>query len=76
MTESTAVDQGQRSFPFALYSGSGSVDINRSAADTQAVADIIHYYAQMFTMQHDNTPPTVHTIATLFQKICYSNKDA
>jgi len=46
-----------------------------SAADTQAVADIIHYYAQMFTMQHEATPPTVHTIAHLFQSIVYSNKD-
>jgi 20S proteasome subunit beta 1 len=37
---------------------------------------MVHYYAQLFTMSHDNTPPTVHTVAHLFQQICYSNKDA
>ncbi|KAF8504217.1 20S proteasome subunit [Gautieria morchelliformis] len=45
-----------------------------SAADTQAVADIVHYYLQMYTQQ-SGTPPPVHTAATLFQKLCYENKD-
>ena len=35
----------------------------------------MHYYAQMFTMQHAAVPPTTHSIATLFQSICYGNKD-
>ncbi|KAG8953614.1 Proteasome subunit beta type-1 [Tulasnella sp. 424] len=46
-----------------------------SAADTQAVADIVHYYLQMYTQQFGHPPP-VHTAATLFQKMCYENKDA
>ncbi|CAA7259545.1 unnamed protein product [Cyclocybe aegerita] len=46
-----------------------------SAADTQAVADIVHYYMQMFS-QSAGKPPTVHTAAAMFQKMCYENKDA
>ncbi|KIK08380.1 hypothetical protein K443DRAFT_672405 [Laccaria amethystina LaAM-08-1] len=46
-----------------------------SAADTQAVADIVHYYLQMFT-QSSGSPPSVHTATALFQKLCYENKDA
>jgi len=46
-----------------------------SAADTQAVADIVHYYCQMYAQQNDTQPP-VHTAASLFQKMCYENKDA
>jgi len=46
-----------------------------SAADTQAVADIVFYHCQMYTQQHAS-PPTVHTAAMLFQKLCYDNKDA
>jgi len=45
-----------------------------SAADTQAVADIVHYYCQMYSQQF-GTPPPVHSAATLFQKLCYENKD-
>ncbi|TFK43373.1 20S proteasome subunit [Crucibulum laeve] len=45
-----------------------------SAADTQAVADIVHYYLQMYT-QTAGQPPAVHTAAALFQKLCYENKD-
>jgi len=45
-----------------------------SAADTQAIADIVHYYLQMFAQQ-SGSPPSVHTAATLFQKLCYENKD-
>jgi len=46
-----------------------------SAADTQAVADIVHYHLQMVSQQ-SGTPPPVHTAAALFQKLCYENKDA
>jgi len=46
-----------------------------SAADTQAVADIVHYYLQMYTQQKGERPP-VHVAATLFQELCYTNKDA
>ncbi|EIN10579.1 proteasome-domain-containing protein [Punctularia strigosozonata HHB-11173 SS5] len=45
-----------------------------SAADTQAVADIVHYYLQMYTQSMG--PPSVHTAAALFQRLCYENKDA
>ncbi|KAJ3226299.1 Proteasome subunit beta type-1 [Clydaea vesicula] len=45
-----------------------------SAADTQAVADIIHYHLQLYKVQH-GAPPTVHTAASLFQQIVYENKD-
>ncbi|KAJ7068130.1 nucleophile aminohydrolase [Mycena amicta] len=45
-----------------------------SAADTQAVADIVHYYLQMYS-QTSGSPPPVHTAASLFQKLCYENKD-
>ncbi|KAJ6599213.1 nucleophile aminohydrolase [Mycena vulgaris] len=46
-----------------------------SAADTQAVADIVHYNLQIYS-QAAGAPPTVHTAASLFQKLCYENKDA
>jgi len=45
-----------------------------SAADTQAVADIVHYHCQVYTQTHGSEPP-VHTAATIFQKLCYDNKD-
>ncbi|KAL7413693.1 20S proteasome subunit [Mrakia frigida] len=45
-----------------------------SAADTQAVADIVHYQLQMFAAQTGG-PPSVHTAASIFQKLCYENKD-
>lgn len=65
-----------------------------SAADTQAVADIVHYYLQMHAYVHplylsedwyliglrirqtSGDRPTVHVAASLFQKLCYENKDA
>ncbi|KAH7916323.1 nucleophile aminohydrolase [Hygrophoropsis aurantiaca] len=46
-----------------------------SAADTQAVADNVHYYLQIYT-QLNGTPPPVEVAAGMFQKICYENKDA
>jgi 20S proteasome subunit beta 1 len=45
-----------------------------SAADTQAIADVVHYYAQVHAMEHGE-PPEVKTVATLFQQLCYNNKD-
>ncbi|ORZ38718.1 proteasome subunit beta type-6 [Catenaria anguillulae PL171] len=45
-----------------------------SAADTQAVADIVHYYCQMYSVQNGEAPP-VKVVASMFQDICYQNKD-
>ncbi|BFZ56689.1 Proteasome subunit beta type-1 [Savitreella phatthalungensis] len=45
-----------------------------SAADTQAVADILHYYLQMYEAQN-GAPPTVRVAANLAAEMCYSNKD-
>jgi hypothetical protein len=45
-----------------------------SAADTQAVADIVQYYLSMYATNNDE-PPTTQTAAAIFQEICYSNKD-
>lgn len=44
-----------------------------SAADTQAIADIVHYQLGLYTMM--NGPPTTQTAAAIFQEICYANKD-
>ncbi|KAI9355712.1 nucleophile aminohydrolase [Zopfochytrium polystomum] len=56
-----------------------------SAADTQAVADIVQYYLQLFGYRPlyplfpppspKANPPRVHTAASMFQELCYSNKD-
>ncbi|EKM59402.1 uncharacterized protein PHACADRAFT_249865 [Phanerochaete carnosa HHB-10118-sp] len=46
-----------------------------SAADTQAVADAVHYNLQMITQQFGH-PPSVSVAANVFQRICYENKDA
>ena len=45
-----------------------------SAADTQAVADIVHYHLGMYGITNDE-PPTTQTAAALFQELCYANKD-
>lgn len=45
-----------------------------SAADTQAVADIVQYQLGLFAMLNGK-PPTTQTAAAIFQEICYSNKD-
>ena len=56
-----------------------------SAADTQAINDIVQYYLSVYayvcfesttdnrTMY--NRPPTVQVAASIFQELCYSNKD-
>jgi 20S proteasome subunit beta 1 len=46
-----------------------------SAADTQAVADIVHYHLGMYGITN-NEPPTTQTAAAIFQELCYSNKDS
>jgi len=45
-----------------------------SAADTQAIADIVHYYLQLYNVQN-HEPPTTQVAASIFQELCYSNKD-
>ena len=45
-----------------------------SAADTQAVADIVHYHLGMYGIMNDERP-TTQTAAALFQELCYDNKD-
>ncbi|EPY54000.1 20S proteasome component beta 1 Pre3 [Schizosaccharomyces cryophilus OY26] len=45
-----------------------------SAADTQAVADILKYYLSMYEVQY-GIAPTVHTAATLASELCYANKN-
>ncbi|KAJ2816970.1 Proteasome subunit beta type-1 [Coemansia sp. 'formosensis'] len=45
-----------------------------SAADTQAVADIVKYHLEMYSAQHGEAP-TVKVAASLFQEICYQNKN-
>ncbi|KAG8218781.1 nucleophile aminohydrolase [Butyriboletus roseoflavus] len=45
-----------------------------SAADTQAIADSVHYNCQLMT-QVRGVPPTVATAAAVFEKFCYENKD-
>ncbi|KAH8106094.1 20S proteasome subunit [Cristinia sonorae] len=46
-----------------------------SAADTQAIADMVHYQLQMYT-QMSGGPPSVHVAASIFNSFCYENKDA
>ncbi|KAJ3159750.1 Proteasome subunit beta type-1 [Geranomyces michiganensis] len=46
-----------------------------SAADTQAVADMVHYYLQLYAVQEGERPP-VKIAANLFRELCYTNKDA
>ena len=45
-----------------------------SAADTQAVADIVQYHLGMYGIMN-NEAPTTQTAAALFQELCYDNKD-
>ncbi|CCG23533.1 Pre3 beta-1 proteasome subunit [Candida orthopsilosis Co 90-125] len=47
-----------------------------SAADTQAVADMVKYYLQIYSSQLPNgQKPTTNIAANVFQEICYNNKD-
>lgn len=45
-----------------------------SAADTQAVADIVSYRLNLFKMENDQEP-TVHAAANVFRDICYNYRD-
>mmetsp|Transcript_13338 Transcript_13338/g.31734 ORF Transcript_13338/g.31734 Transcript_13338/m.31734 type:complete len:220 (+) Transcript_13338:124-783(+) len=45
-----------------------------SAADTQAVVDMIRLYLQMHSLEI-NKQPEVPTAANLLNQVCYSNKD-
>lgn len=45
-----------------------------SAADTQAVADVVQYQLGLFSMMN-RAPPTTQTASAIFQEICYANKD-
>lgn len=45
-----------------------------SAADTQAVSDIVRYYLDAHAIELGHSP-LVKTAASLFQDICYQNKD-
>ncbi|KAI9808315.1 MAG: Proteasome subunit beta type-1 [Sarcosagium campestre] len=45
-----------------------------SAADTQAVADIVQYHLGMYSISNDEAP-TTQTAAAIFQELCYDNKD-
>ncbi|CCH60416.1 hypothetical protein TBLA_0C06200 [Henningerozyma blattae CBS 6284] len=44
-----------------------------SAADTQAVADIVQYHLEVYTSQYGI--PSTRTAASVFQSLCYENKD-
>lgn len=46
-----------------------------SAADTQAVADIVSYHLGMYSVMNEQDGPTTQTAAALFQELCYENKD-
>jgi len=45
-----------------------------SAADTQAIADIVAYHLNMHEMEMDE-PPQVHTAANVFKEMCYNYRD-
>ncbi|EGG17649.1 proteasome subunit beta type 6 [Cavenderia fasciculata] len=45
-----------------------------SAADTQAISDYVRYYLEMHTQELDDQP-VVKTAASLFQLLCYNNKN-
>ena len=45
-----------------------------SAADTQAVADIVSYRLNLFQMEN-NEEPTVHAAANVFRDICYNYRE-
>ncbi|CAG98370.1 proteasome core particle subunit beta 1 [Kluyveromyces lactis] len=44
-----------------------------SAADTQAVADIVQYHLELYTSQYGE--PTTKVAASIFKTLCYENKD-
>lgn len=46
-----------------------------SAADTQAVADIVQYHLGLYDVTNEGGP-TTQVAASLFQELCYANKDS
>lgn len=44
-----------------------------SAADTQAVADIVQYHLELYSSNYGT--PSTETAASVFKSICYENKD-
>lgn len=46
-----------------------------SAADTQAVADIVKYHLELYVAQHGKEP-SAKVAASIFQELTYTNKDA
>ena len=44
-----------------------------SAADTQAIADIVQYHLELYTSQYGT--PSTETAASVFKELCYENKD-
>ncbi|GMG20216.1 unnamed protein product [Ambrosiozyma monospora] len=46
-----------------------------SAADTQAVADIVKYHLQMYKANNNGKSPSTKIAASIFQELCYNNKD-
>ena len=45
-----------------------------SAADTQALADVVTYHLQLYNVMQEQQPPTA-VAANLFQELIYQNKD-
>jgi 20S proteasome subunit beta 1 len=45
-----------------------------SAADTQAIADIVTYHLNLHEMEN-NEPPLVNTAANVFREMCYNYRD-
>lgn len=45
-----------------------------SAADTQALADVVTYHLQLYSVMQEQPPPTA-VAAHLFQELIYQNKD-
>jgi 20S proteasome subunit beta 1 len=46
-----------------------------SAADTQAISDYVHYALDMHAVEIGEAPE-VKTAASIFQQVCYNNKDS
>lgn len=45
-----------------------------SAADTQAIAQLVSFYAEQLAIEQGN-PPTVRSVATMIKTVCYTNKE-
>lgn len=50
------------------------IDLFNELTLLQAVADVVAYHLSMFGVQQGERP-SVHTAASLFNQLCYSNKD-